>query len=206
MEKSLKTDIKAVIWDMGGVLLQQWNAVPRQKLAARWGIPVEQLLHLVFQSESARQAAVGSVSEEQHWEWIGQQVGVPAATMRDFQLEFWAGDRIDPDVSAFIAALKQDYQTALLSNAWTHTRKILDEYYGCLGLFHHVIISAEVLLAKPDPAIYRLMLDHLKVEPGQAIFVDDLQENIDAAQQLGIHGVRFLTAEQAIKEVRQLLN
>jgi len=202
----LNADIKAVIWDMGGVLLRQWDAAPRQKLAAQWGIAVDRLLDMVFMSESAQRAALGHVSEEQHWEWIGNQVGVPTANLRDFQLEFWAGDRIDPDISAFIAALKKKYQTALLSNAWTQTRRILDEYYGCLGLFDHVIISAEVLLAKPDPAIYRLMLDQLKVAPGQAIFVDDLQENIDAAEQLGIHGVRFLDAQQAINEVSQLLN
>jgi len=202
----LNTEIKAVIWDMGGVLLREWDASPRQKLAAHWGVSVEKLLHLVFLSESARQAALGLVSEEEHWEWIGNQVGVPAVNLREFQLEFWAGDRIDPDVSAYIAALKKEYQTALLSNAWTQTRRILDEYYGCLGLFDHVIISAEVLLAKPDPAIYRLMLDQLKVAPGQAIFVDDLQENIDAAEKLGIHGVRFVDAQQAINEVSQLLN
>jgi HAD superfamily hydrolase (TIGR01509 family) len=50
------------------------------------------------------------------------------------------------------------------------------------------------------------MLDQLEVKPGQAIFVDDLQENIDAAEQLGIHGVVFWNAQQAISDVRQLLS
>lgn len=202
----MDTNIKAVIWDMGGVLLHQWNAEPRNKLAQQWGVPVEKLNHLVFQSESAQLAGVGGLSEEQHWQWIGEQIGIPASELVDFQLQFWAGDRIDPDVYAFITGLRENYQTALLSNAWSGTRRILDEYYGVLGLFDHAIISAEVRLAKPDPAIYRLMLDRLKTEPGQAIFVDDLQENIDAAEQLGIHGVLFLNAQQAISDVRQLLS
>lgn len=202
----LNNGIKAIIWDMGGVLLSEWDPAHRQQLAVQWGIPLEQLNRLVFQSESARLAAVGAISEEQHWEWIGKQVGVPLAGLDDFQLKFWAGDRIDPDVSDFIASVRENYTIALLSNAWTGTRKILDEYYNCLGLFHHVIISAEVKLAKPDPAIYRLMLDQLQVDPGESIFVDDLQENIDAAIRLGIHGIRFHNARQAVAAVREFLS
>jgi len=202
----MHNETKAVIWDMGGVLLREWDPVPRQQLAVDWGIPLKTLNRLVFQSESARLAATGDVSEQEHWEWIGRQVGVPAADLSAFQLQFWAGDRIDPDIREFLASLKNDYLIALLSNAWTGTRKVLDEYYNCLGLFHHAIISAEVRLVKPDPAIYHLMLDQLEVKPGQAIFVDDLQENIDAAEQLGIHGIHFLNAQQAISDVRQLLS
>jgi len=202
----MQNEKKAVIWDMGGVLLRLWDNRQRDLLAAHWGIPLEKLNWLVFQSESARLATVGDVTEEQHWEWVGRQVGVPPADLADFQVQYWAGNRIDPDVSGFITTQRQNYQMALLSNAWSGTRRILDEYYGIMGLFHHAVISAEVRLAKPDPAIYRLMLDQLKVEPGQAIFVDDLQENIDAAEELGIHGVHFLNAQQAISDVHQLLN
>lgn len=198
--------IKAVIWDMGGVLLREEDPIPREKLAAEYGISVNRLYELVFQSESSKLAGLGAISEEEHWNRIAQVIGILPDKLRDFQARFWAGDRVDPQLSDFIRGLESEYQIALLSNAWSGTRKALDEYYKCLGLFHHIIISAEVKLAKPDPAIYREMLHLVKAKPREAIFVDDLQENIDAANALGIHGIKFQNAEQAITDIRKLLN
>jgi len=66
------------------------------------------------------------------------------------------------------------------------------------------IFSAEVHLAKPDPRIYQLVLDKLGVQAGEAIFIDDFPENIDAANALGIHGVHYensLQARQAVKRI-----
>jgi len=45
----------------------------------------------------------------------------------------------------------------------------------------------------------------LDVSPGEAVFVDDMPENIDGAEAVGIHGIRFLTPDQAIEDVRALL-
>lgn len=198
--------IKAVIWDMGGVLLREEDPILREKLAAEYGISVNRLYELVFKSESSKLASLGAISEEEHWNRIAQVIGILPDKLGDFQTRFWAGDRVDPQLSDFIRGLKSKYLTALLSNAWSGTRKALDEYYRSLDLFHHIIISAEVKLAKPDPAIYREMLQMVEARPGEAIFVDDLQENIDAANELGIHGIKFQNAEQAIADVRKLLN
>jgi epoxide hydrolase-like predicted phosphatase len=74
-----------------------------------------------------------------------------------------------------------------------------------LDVFDVVIFSAEVRLAKPDPRIYQLMLDKLGVQAAEAIFIDDFQENIDAAQALGIHGVHFENSLQARQTVMQII-
>lgn len=198
-------DIKAVIWDMGGVLLQEVDRTPRVKLAARYGIALKDLYEEVFQSASAQQASVGQITEQEHWQHVGKSLGISAADLADFQLQFWSGDRVDKQLYGFIEELQKSHQTALLSNAWSGARQALTEYYACLDVFDHVIISAEVKLAKPDPAIYQAMLNLLSVAPRQAIFVDDLQENIDAANKLGIHGIRFLNVNQAIADVRALI-
>jgi len=190
---------------MGGVLLREWDPAPRQLLANDYKLSLSTLYQWVFQSESARLAGLGEISEEEHWAWVGNQAGVRPDDLIEFRKRFWSGDRIDSEITGFITNLRQHYQTALLSNAWSGTRRVLDEYYNCLGLFHHVIISAEVKLVKPDPAIYTMMLNRLEVEPHESIFIDDLSENIAAANQLGIHGIRFETPIQAMGEVRALL-
>lgn len=194
--------IKAVIWDMGGVLLQEVDRAPRRRLAAQYGVDLQDLYEVVFQSKSAQLAGIGAITEEQHWQQVAKSLGVQPQDMESFYAQFWSGDRVDPQLYTFIRALQGRYQTALLSNAWSGTRKALAEYYECLDVFDQVIISAEVKLAKPDPAIYQEMLTLLQVAPEQSIFVDDLQENVDAANRLGMHGIRFIETTQAIKDVK----
>jgi HAD superfamily hydrolase (TIGR01509 family) len=60
-------------------------------------------------------------------------------------------------------------------------------------------------MAKPDPAIYLDVLKRLGAEPYQAVFVDDLQENIDTANWLGMHGIVFENSAQAMADVESKL-
>ncbi|MBW3659504.1 MAG: HAD family phosphatase [Actinobacteria bacterium] len=83
-------------------------------------------------------------------------------------------------------AKEQGVATGLLSNSWgttTYPRERLADVFDVL------VISGEVGLRKPDPAIYRLALDQLGVEPEACAFVDDLDRNVDVARSLGMFGV-----------------
>ncbi|NYH78239.1 putative hydrolase of the HAD superfamily [Actinopolyspora biskrensis] len=91
-------------------------------------------------------------------------------------------------------------RTALLSNSWgnTYPWEQLD------GLFEHAVVSGSVGLRKPDPEIYRLLLDRMDLLPENAVFVDDVRANVTAAQRLGMHAVLHRDAtrtEQALREL-----
>jgi putative hydrolase of the HAD superfamily len=58
---------------------------------------------------------------------------------------------------------------------------------------------------KPDERIYRHALEKLNVRPEEAVFVDDVPANINAAQALGLHGVLFKTTQQTLGELQQIL-
>lgn len=66
-------------------------------------------------------------------------------------------------------------------------------HYAFLDLFEDVLVSGQERLRKPDPEIYRLALSRFRLSPGEALFVDDLAENIAAAEALGMHGHVFET-------------
>lgn len=197
--------IKAVIFDMGGVIIRSEDQSPRDRLAESLGITHQELIRQVFGSETASLATVGRISEAEHWQSVADHFGLDAQGLADFQKEFWAGDRADRSLLKFIDDLRPQYQTALLSNAWGGARKAVTESYNALYPFDVIIYSAEVHLAKPDAAIYHLALEKLGVQPGEAIFVDDFVENIDAAQAVGIHAVRFFNAGQAMNDVLEII-
>jgi len=197
--------IRAVIWDMGGVAVRTEDQAPRQRLAERFHMSPAELGHLVFDSKESVQATVGEVPEEAVWQNVAERLGLAAGGLVDFMREFWAGDVCDAELYNFIKGLRPGYKTGLLSNAWSNARTVLDQRFHLLDAFDVVIISAEVHLAKPDRRIYQLALDRLGVSAVEAIFVDDVQENVDAAISLGIQGVRFQNSLQARQAVTQLL-
>jgi len=67
--------------------------------------------------------------------------------------------------------------------------------YGFLDHFRDIVVSGEVGLRKPDPEIYKLALDRFGLARGQALFVDDLAANADAATHAGLVGHQFLSAD-----------
>jgi epoxide hydrolase-like predicted phosphatase len=197
--------IKAVIYDMGGVILKSEDYAPRITLAKTYGLSRQELEDQIFDSETAYLATIGKISERDHWKRVFDVLHVPLEQQQDFENAFWAGDRLDTELIDFLDSLRPEIKTALLSNAWTGTRQSLFEKYGSKDVFDISVFSYEVRLAKPDPAIYRLMLSRLEIQPEEGIFLDDNLQNIEAANLLGIHGIHFKGREQAIREIRALL-
>ena len=66
------------------------------------------------------------------------------------------------------------------------------------------ILSYRDGVIKPDPAIYRLLLDRYSLNPEECVFLDDIQKNLDAAKAFGIHTILFRSMEQAREELRAL--
>ncbi len=198
-------NIKAVIFDMGGVILRSEDRSSRDELAHSYGMTRLELEAVVFDSDSARIATVGKTTEEEHWQSIFAALNVPTEKQQAFTDAFWRGDRFDRELVQFLRDLRPQYKTGLLSNAWSGARAMLTDTYQCIDAFDVSMFSCEVGLAKPDPAIYSLLLERMQVAPGEAIFLDDFERNILAANALGIHGVQFKSREQAIAEMRQLL-
>jgi 2-haloacid dehalogenase len=68
------------------------------------------------------------------------------------------------------------------------------EHYDLLNSFDGVVVSGEERLAKPDPAIYQVLVDRFSVEPARTFFTDDLQRNVDAARAVGLDAELFTGA------------
>jgi glucose-1-phosphatase len=197
--------IKAVIWDMGGVILRTNGETSRQKLAREFNLPVSDLYSLVFNSPSAEKATIGLISENDHWESVADVLGMSYDWIQEFQDRFWADDEVDRKLIEFIKSLNKNFKTGLLSNAWSGARQALNQRNACDTVFQYSMFSYDVRLRKPDIRIYQRMLDLMEVKPAEAIFVDDLAENIQGAISAGIHGIQFLSTDQAIADVNILV-
>ena len=66
------------------------------------------------------------------------------------------------------------------------------------------ILSWKEKVIKPDPTIYRLLLERYSLVPEESVFIDDLPVNVEAGKKLGIHGIVFQSKEQVEEELKKL--
>ena len=97
---------------------------------------------------------------------------------------------IEPNLR-LVSDLRASYKLAILSNADVSLRERLEGDMGIHHLFDDIVCSAEVGMAKPEPAIFVLAAERLGLEPRECVFVDDLNTNVEAARQVGMQAVLF---------------
>ena len=196
--------IRAVFFDFGGVIQRTEFQAPRQHLGERFRMDYEDIDKLVFGSESARRASVGEITEDEHWANVLTRLKRPAAELKTIEGEFFGGDVIDRDLVELIRSLRGKFHVGLISNAWSGMRAFLEREM-LIELFDTVVISAEVRVMKPEAKIYSIALEQAGVKAEEAVFVDDVQANIDACQNIGMKGVLFRDPQKAKDELRKLL-
>jgi putative hydrolase of the HAD superfamily len=195
--------IKAVIFDIGNVLLRTTDLEPRRRWERRLGLPDWALERLFFNSDIGMAAQVGKATADDAWAHVLHELKIDASELPALRRDFWAGDSWDQDLLTLIKSLKPRYKTAILSNAMPDARTNLRETIN-EALFDVIVFSGEEGIKKPDAEIYRRVLARLDVRPAEAVFVDDLPANIEAARALGMHAVHF-TAGMNADDVKQVL-
>ena len=196
--------IRAVIFDFGSVLVLMQDEKPRQLLADRLGVPLEELNRLVFESESAARAMLGELTIDQHWQAVGAALGVLPEDLPAVRAQFWSADVVNQELVALIHKLRPRYKIGLLSNAWNDLRQVLATRLPIGHLFDDMLISAEVGLGKPDPRIYHLAVERLGVQPHEAIFIDDVLVNVEAARAVGLIALHYQNNLQLFNDLEAL--
>lgn len=95
---------------------------------------------------------------------------------------------------------------AVISNSFVGAREREEERYGFSRLTDFIVYSHEVGFSKPDPRIYTLCLDRLRVEPDEVVFLDDSELTVAGARAMGMHGVVYERDRQAKKDLDKILD
>lgn len=120
----------------------------------------------------------------------------------DRYLEFVTGEM--PGMHAYMTELKaRGYKLYGLSN-WCSTIYRVMKEYKIFNLLDGFVVSSDYQVVKPDPAIYRILLDKYDLKAEECVFADDRADNVEAAQQVGMQAIVFTTTE-AYKEALEPL-
>jgi putative hydrolase of the HAD superfamily len=197
--------IKAVFFDLGGVIVRTEFQAPREHLAERLGMEYEDLVKLVFDSPSSLKASHSEISDKEHWAEVTKRLRRPAAETETIREEFFAGDVVDREILEFLRSLRPDYFVGLISNAWPDLRDYIARQKFD-DAFDQMVISGEVGVMKPEPRIYQIAMEQAGVDPDEAVFVDDFFENVEGCRAVGMHGIHFRDPETAMQKLKDLLD
>lgn len=184
--------IKAVIFDFFGVICsdQYWRYVKADSQSAG-----------TFR-DYAEEVNLGEISWSDFVEKIAEATHTSVEEVKDL----YKSERIDPRVVNWIADLHKTYKTGLITNAH---HEFIDPLFEKSHLVKHldsVIVSSRIGVIKPDPEIFKTCLGELGCEPGEAVFIDDLDRHVVAAQAVGMQAFRFDSYDQAKADLDALLN
>lgn len=196
--------IKAIIFDVGGVLIRTHDHSPRRRWEQQLGLAEWESEQIVFNSEMGQKAQRGDVTDEALWDWVGQRLNLSTADLAAFRADFWAGDALDTGLVSFIRRLRPAYQTAIISNATDGLHDSLANQHKIADAFDLIVGSAREKVMKPAPEIFQRTLQRLGRRPEEAVFIDDFAHNIQAAQALGWQTIHFRPGTNVPAELEKL--
>ncbi len=196
--------VSTVVFDLGGVLID-WDPRYAYRDMGATEAEIERFLAEVATSEWNHQFDAGRPFAEgiaerkerfpEHAEWL------------DAWWTRWPdmlGDAIAGTVDVLDELTSRGVPVYALTNWSAETFPIARERFDFLSAFEGIVVSGEVGLAKPDPAIYRRLTSDFGIDPADAVFVDDLVRNVEAARAVGLHGLRFTGADDLRRDLAAL--
>ena len=190
--------LRAVVFDYGMVLSGPPHPEAQQELRRITGLSPEALERYYWVDRHAYDR--GDLTGLAFWQRLVQAAELGLSEEETARLNHWDArmwTTVNPEMIAWHRQLKEHgLETAILSNMGDAVLQSIEENFAWIADFDVLIWSYQHNLAKPERAIYELLLEKLGTLPEETLFLDDKLENIEAARELGIVGLQFSTVNQ----------
>ena len=196
--------IKAVIWDLAGVVLHTVKGTFNSLLAERLDVPLNDIERLISSKENDLWD-LNEIDDDAFYTFLLKELNMPMdkkSILRKFVLKDFY---IDQEILAYIKKIRKSFTTVLLTNFPAHVHDFLKTDWIVDGAFDHIIASCDVKLLKPDPAIYTLTLARIGCLAEESVFIDDREVNVKAAEKLGINSIVYQSQSQTINDLESIL-
>ena len=196
--------IRAIFWDVGGVLLTNgWDRAQREKALEQFQLDREEFndRHEMLVSSFER----GKISLDEYLDRTIFYRSRPF-TRDEFRQFMFALSQPKSDELAVAQELSRSgkYLMSTINNESREMNLYRIEKFGLREIFDIFISSCFVGLRKPERDIYRLALEITQKVPAQCCFIDDRDLNLESAEKLGMQTIRMQTTEQLRQELRKL--
>jgi epoxide hydrolase-like predicted phosphatase len=193
--------IRAVVFDVGGVLKITPDTGRTYKWTVRLNLQPEDLYARL--RSRGLDGIRGTCTPEAWLDGLREITGMDQAQTDEYMHDLWEEylGTHNTELAAYFGSLRPRFQTAILSNSFLGAREKEQVAYGFEDLCDFIIYSHEVGFLKPDPQIFALTCERLRLLPSEVVFLDDIEPFVDAARGIGIHAILFKNNAQAISDI-----
>lgn len=176
--------IKAIVFDLGGVLFSEGKTLSIEKLATAYGYEKEAIKKILFSSKSA-DLRRGLISDEEFWQWARGELP-PSYDCSLIQKEWYDSYVLDRDIFVLITHLKGKYRLIAFSGNVRSRVEFLEEKYRFRKLFDQEVYSFEHHVTKPEKRFIEILIAESGCRPEELVYIDDIEEYARPARELGI--------------------
>jgi putative hydrolase of the HAD superfamily len=193
--------IKAVLFDLGGVVVDFSNEKHYAYLSRISGKPVHKIRKMIEDKELVM-LEKDTTDIRSFERYVAKKLEIQVKRVEWYEV-YKRSARINLDVEGLLERLHNEYITGFISNIdktrYVYTRKILN-----LDAFDYRFASCFIGYRKPDPRIYRFALKKISIKPEEAVFIDNMLENVVSARKIGIKAVHFINRRLLDRELAKL--
>jgi len=195
--------IKAIIFDLGNVLVDFDHTIAAKKASQFSDKSPQEIFSLFFDSELIGLFEEGKVAPIEFFSEIKKLLNLKLDYDKFVPIwnEIFFLTPKNQEVYNLAKALKKHYTLALLSNINILHFDYLKNKFPVFDAFHHIVTSFELGVQKPKPEIYRKTLGILKVNPEETFYTDDRVELVKKSREMGINGFVFKNSQQLKKDL-----
>ncbi len=196
-------EIKAVIFDMGNVLIN-FNARKSAKAFAKaCKVSFDKVWEHFFISQTEKAYTRGEITSREFYNHSLQALEVPV-TYKEFSRYwndiFWENEGMEE----VLKKLKKNYPLFLISNTNKLHFDHIKKNFKIVRHFKRLFPSHEVGHRKPCPNIYKSVLKSIRLKPENTVFVDDIEKFVVGARDCGMHAILFKNPRQLVRELKKM--
>ena len=193
--------IKAIVFDLGGVLFNEGKSVASEKLAKKYNYDKEVIFKILTSPES-KDLRKGLISDKEFWDWTRNNLpeGYDAYLIKK---EWYEGYLLDNDIFNLIKRLKGKYKLVAFSGNIKSRVEFLDKKYDFRKYFDIEIYSFDYHLNKPDKRFIEVMVKKTNLKPEEIVYIDDSEEYVLLAKKMDLNALIY--SQGRIKRLKKEL-
>lgn len=199
-----------LLFDVGGVLCTaddaRWPGEFHARWAGRLGIPLEDFSARLMLADLPDPGIRPDV-ENEFWARYGDAVGADEDVVAAMRADFWNAYCGAPNTRLldFARSITRQVGLAILSNSSDGARREEERRFNFSAIFNPICYSHEIGVNKPDPRAFRTALAAMDTRPDQVIFIDNREDNVTAASNIGMDSVLHRNNTDTLAKIRALM-
>jgi putative hydrolase of the HAD superfamily len=196
--------IRAVLFDYGGVIAEEGFYNGLIHLAEQQSLRVSNMPEEGMNAAYDSGFVLGHGTAADLWALLRRRTGLQGSD--DFLTDqILIGFQLRPWVIELVRRLRSNgYVVGILSDQthWLNELDSRDHFYHELD---HIYNSYELGKGKRDPSLFTDVVNHLKLQPAEVLFIDDNENNVQTARKMGLRAIRYRDQKHLLAEIEDLL-